>query len=449
MTAVPATTVDLATAARQLGMAEVGVQALVDAGFLATAEGAPGRFLLGDVKAVQARLADDVARDLFSEDPDGVDPQALFDALDGRSSEMARRAFELFQTVFPESSSWGEAEQARFIDQARGRFEAILAITLHGDDVDLAEEMAVVGAAAAETGSSLPQLLVVLRISRDLVVATAVEVAEERGRHWGLALSLLLTRVLPAVDRLTDAIAQGYWAAVIARDEEIDAQKSEFLGLITQDLRQPLTAILGLGATLEAYAGELGGERVQRIGGSIRRQSERIARLADDLHDVSRLEGRGLELQVRPVSVADVIPGALSSVAGASGDLVEVQVPAGAVVLADARRLEQVIANLVENALVHGVPPVVISAETGDGHVRIVVADAGPGVPDELVPTLFSRNRTLGRADRDRAAGTGLGLTLVRGLVEAMGGEVRYERHPDGSRFSLVLSTPADRRAST
>jgi len=365
---------------------------------------------------------------------------------------MAERAFDLFQTVFPEASSWGAVEQARFIDQARGRFEAILAITLHGDDVDLAEEMAIVGAAAAETGSSLPQLLVVLRISRDLVVATAVEVAEERGRHWGLALSLLLTRVLPAVDRLTDAIAQGYWAAVVARDEEIDAQKSEFLGLITQDLRQPLTAILGLGATLEAYAGELGGERVQRIGGSIRRQSERIARLADDLHDVSRLEGRGLELQVRPVSVADVIPGALSSVAGAAGaagDHVEVRVPAGAVVLADARRLEQVIANLVENALVHGVAPVVISAESGDGHVRIVVTDAGPGVPEELLPTLFSRNRTLGRADRDRAAGTGLGLTLVRGLVEAMGGEVRYERHADGSRFSLVLSTPADRRSST
>ena len=72
--------------------------------------------------------------------------------------------------------------------------------------------------------ASLPQLLLVLRISRDLVVQTAVEVAEERGRHWGLALSLLLTRVLPAMDRLTDAIAAGYWAAVVRNEEEARAR---------------------------------------------------------------------------------------------------------------------------------------------------------------------------------------------------------------------------------
>src|SRR5439155_18497320 len=76
----------------------------------------------------------------------------------------------------------------------------------------------------AWSGSPLPQLLVVLRISRDLVVQTAIELAEERGRHWGLALSLLLTRVLPAMDRLTDAIAQGYWAAVVGREEEARAR---------------------------------------------------------------------------------------------------------------------------------------------------------------------------------------------------------------------------------
>ena len=80
------------------------------------------------------------------------------------------------------------------------------------------------GANAAWSGSPLPQLLVILRISRDLVVQTAVELAEERGSHWGLALSLLLTRVLPAMDRLTDAIAQGYWSAILGREEEARAR---------------------------------------------------------------------------------------------------------------------------------------------------------------------------------------------------------------------------------
>jgi PAS domain S-box-containing protein len=70
----------------------------------------------------------------------------------------------------------------------------------------------------------LPRLLVILRMSRDLVVQTAVELAEGRGRHWGLSLSLLLTRVLPAMDRLTDALAQGYWAAILSREGEARAR---------------------------------------------------------------------------------------------------------------------------------------------------------------------------------------------------------------------------------
>src|SRR5205823_1173393 len=150
----------------------------------------------------------------------------LLDALDGRSDEMARRAFDIFATAFPEASGWTLSEQARFIDQARKRFEAILAVTGQGEEVDdaLVGDLRDVGAGAAWAGSPLPQLLVILRISRDLVVQTAVELAEERGRHWGLALSLLLTRVLPAMDRLTDALAQGYWAATLGREEEARAR---------------------------------------------------------------------------------------------------------------------------------------------------------------------------------------------------------------------------------
>src|SRR6202022_1330209 len=97
-----------------------------------------------------------------------------------------------------------------------------LAVTGQGAEVDeaLVGDLQEVGASAASAGSPLPQLLGILRISRELVVQTAVELAEERSRHWGLALSLLLTRVLPAMDRLTDALAQGYWAAVLGREQE-------------------------------------------------------------------------------------------------------------------------------------------------------------------------------------------------------------------------------------
>ena len=552
--------IDLGEAARLLSLSTDGVHALAAAGYLTpVADG--NSFALGDVKALHARMTDDVADSTIFGDPARVDPQALLDALDGKSEDMARRAFDIFQTVFPEAGGWTINEQARFIEQAKRRFEAILAVTAHGEAVDLASELAEVGAAAAWAGSSLPQLLVVLRISRDLVVQTAVEVAEERGRHWGLALSLLLTRVLPAIDRLTDAVAEGYWAAVLEREEEdkaryesvcehasdgvyeldfdgciqyanpslalilgrrlsdlhgahisevlipltghldacrsdrtpqrvelaierpdgvrreldlltfprfqgeqlagfqgivrdisavtdLEHQRNEFLGLITHDLRQPLTAVLGLGATLEGYAGELPADRLERMGTSIRQQSERMARLADDLYEVSRIEASALQVTPRPVELARVVKAALGTLHDA--DDVRVEVADGVVVQADVRGLEQVVANLVENALTHGAAPVVVRAVASSDVVELVVADAGRGVDPAERPTLFTRLRTRGEGAGSR--GGGLGLPLVRGLVEAMGGRVWYDEGASGgASFHLTLSTPrvfADRPES-
>jgi len=552
--------IDSGEAARLLSMSTDGVLALAAAGYL-TPIGAD-EFALGDVKALHARMTDDLAQRPIFDDPARVDPQALLDALDGKSEDMARRAFDIFQTVFPEAARWSMSEQARFIEQARQRFEAILAVTAHGEDVDLAIELAAVGAAAAWAGSSLPQLLVVLRISRDLVVQTAVEVAEERGRHWGLALSLVLTRVLPAIDRLTDAVAEGYWEAILGREEEdkaryesvcehatdgvyeldhdgriqyanpslalilgrrlselhgahisevlvplvghldacasdrapqraeltiarpdgvqreldvltfprfqgdelagfqgivrdmsavtdLEHQRNEFLGLITHDLRQPLTAVLGLGATLEGYAGELSVERLERMGASIRQQSERMARLADDLFEVSRIESAtGVLLNQRAVELQRVVDAALGTLVRAED--VRVEVAEDLVVQADARRLEQVVANLVENALTHGTAPVVVRAVAADDLVEIVVTDAGRGVDPADRSTLFTRLRT--RGDGPGSRGGGLGLPLVRGLVEAMGGRVWYDEGPSGgASFHLTLATPrvfADRSES-
>jgi PAS domain S-box-containing protein len=465
---------------------------------------------------------------------------------------MARRALGIFQQAMPEASIWTAEEQQRFVDQSSARFEAILAVTRAGDEVDdsLVEDLRDVGASAAWAGSPLPQLLVVLRISRDLVVQTAVEIAETRGQGSSQALALLLTRVLPALDRLTDALAQGYWAAVIGREEderaryehlveqssdgiyelditgrlsyanpslqamvgqsmldlegarlehifqvlgddgaealarldavstvsggaqvtfealradgvrrefhvvtfpriqdgevvgyqgvvqdvtavrEAERARHEFLAMVTQDLRSPITTILGLGVTLEAYATELSAERIRRTGASIRRQAERISRVADDLYEVSRLETHSLRLTLRPTDVAGAVDAALAALEDPSG--VEVEVPEGIEVLADGRRLELIVASLVENALNHGGPPVVVEAwEERDG-VDLVVTDAGPGIPAAAIPTLFTR------------PGSGIGLFLARGLAEAMGGRVAYEPGPGGrgSTFRVHLRRP-------
>jgi PAS domain S-box-containing protein len=567
-------------AAAMLDLPPVAVEALVGSGYLVPARvGESGPELpLSDVKAFLARNADNgagaemitaalaAAVPAAVADPDSqveLDPQELLDALDGRAPEMARRAFQIFSTVFPEAEGWSLRQQTSFIEQARGRFEAILAVTAQGSDVDTAlfEDLREVGASAARSGSPLPQLLVILRISRDLVVQTAIELAESGGRHAGLALSLVLTRILPAMDRLTDALAQGYWEATLGREEEalaryrhvverasdgvyeadldgrisyanpafavvvgrrlsglfgarlaevicpvdpsetvdelltvepdapvvhlavsradgvrrlisiqpsvrreggelvgyqgivrdetveeeLEADRAEFAALLRNDLRGPLATIVGLGATLESHAEEMSPSHAAAVGRSIRTQVERVSRLADDLSDISRLQTSRLRLYPRPVEVRPIVEAALGSVSRddrAPAGSITVDVPSGLNVLADPRRLEQIIANLVDNALSHGAPPVRVSSTIAGDEVRLIVADRGPGVTPAAAPRLFAGRATPTRLQQARSRDRGLGLTLVRGLAEAMGGRVWYERDETETRFLLAVPAP-------
>src|SRR5581483_3861697 len=121
--------------------------------------------------------------------------------------------------------------------------------------------------------------------------------------------------------RTADGEVVGYQGVVsdVTAVREAQRARNEFLAMVTQDLRSPITTILGLGVTLEAYADELSVERIRRTGASIRRQAERISRVADDLYEVARLETHSLRLTLRPTDVAGAVDAALTAVGDPSG----------------------------------------------------------------------------------------------------------------------------------
>ncbi|MGH9283428.1 MAG: sensor histidine kinase, partial [Acidimicrobiales bacterium] len=249
--------------------------------------------------------------------------------------------------------------------------------------------------------------------------------------------------------RIDDGELVGFQGVVsdVTAAHDVETEKNEFMALVTNDLRTPLSTIVSLASALEAPADGLTPERIRRVGSSIRGQAERVARLADDLSDITRLEARTFLLSPSPVELAPLVESALAKLGHPDG--VTVDLPPGLPVVADAQRLEQVLANLVENALEHGGSPVEVTAESVvNDMLELAVTDHGQGVPTSLVPTLFCRVRTLGRTDRDRSRGTGLGLTLVRSLVEAMGGRIWYETAPHGgASFRLTLPVPHRRQS--
>lgn len=233
---------ELDDAAIALGLPARAVEALSESGYLDGRPTADGRLVFSapDIKAFVARNADNgsgaglLDRVFASHDDrplshpavmgaadrrsDDMRPEELLDLLDERADLMAQRVLKMVVTVYPEAGGWTDQQQGRFVRRTKSRFEAVLAVAALGSEIEdsVYEDLKSIGAAAANSASDLQRLLIILRMSRDLVVQNAVELSDNDARHGGYALSLLLTRILPAMDRLTDALSSGYWEALFA-----------------------------------------------------------------------------------------------------------------------------------------------------------------------------------------------------------------------------------------
>ena len=225
--------------------------------------------------------------------------------------------------------------------------------------------------------------------------------------------------------------------------DEMERMRTEFLSLVSHELRAPLTAIKGSAATLLGEGANLEPAEVHEFSRIIDQQANQMRGLIGDLLDAGRIEAGTLSVAPEPTPVAGLVERARDTFTGAGGrQAVVANLPSGLPdVMADRRRIAQVLNNLLANAARHAPPAstVRVAAAREGTHVAISVADDGPGLAPELLPHLFRKH--LGGTSH--TAGHGLGLAICKGLVEAHGGRIRAESDGPGHGATITFTIPA------
>jgi two-component system phosphate regulon sensor histidine kinase PhoR len=220
--------------------------------------------------------------------------------------------------------------------------------------------------------------------------------------------------------------------------------RRDFVANVSHELRTPVATIRSAAETLRR-AEDAGPEATSEFMAMIERQAERLQRLVEDLLDLSRIESRQFRLRLENVFLEQVTEHVLA-VFRERAELRRIKlvsdIAPGVQLRADARALEQVLNNLVENAVKYGSEGGTVSVRAVlDGRMaRIAVADTGPGIEATHLPRLFERFYRVDAGRSRELGGTGLGLSIVKHLVEAMGGRIEVESVPGrGTTFTVTV----------
>ncbi len=263
------------------------------------------------------------------------------------------------------------------------------------------------------------------------------------GRPPGLALRRLVISLRGAEQR-----------------ERLERSRAELVSTVAHELRSPLTSVKGFTATLLAKWGRFTDDQKRVMLETVNADADRVTRLITELLDVSRIESGRMEVHRQLVDLPDrarkIIAGRVA--AGDAEDRYRLEVP-GALpeTWLDADKIEQILGNLVENAVRHGagivtivVEPAHLDSEEGElDAVAVAVRDQGEGISPDVAPRVFRQfwrgKPRSGSRRGQHGGGTGLGLYIVKGLVEAHGGTIGVRRAPGGGaefRFIVPAGTP-------
>jgi signal transduction histidine kinase len=275
----------------------------------------------------------------------------------------------------------------------------------------------------------------------------------DHGRATASIVLYYRKRYRPSELEFRVALALGQLAAAAVRNarlfteaQEANRLKDEFLATLSHELRTPLNVILGRTQMLTAAAGDAQRHAAEAVS----RNAVLLARLVDDLLDVSRITLGRVRLELQPVvfdSVVSSVVLALEPTARARGIAVAVENTSGSVtLLADATRLQQVAWNLLSNAIkfTPSGGRVTVRLDRRASHAALVVADTGAGIEPSFLPHVFEMFRQAESARTRQHGGLGLGLSIVRRLVELHGGSVAVSSDGagKGTTFTVLLPIP-------
>jgi signal transduction histidine kinase len=225
-----------------------------------------------------------------------------------------------------------------------------------------------------------------------------------------------------------------------AREE---LSRAELVSTVAHELRSPLTSVKGFTATLLAKWDRFNDDQKRLMLETVNADADRVTRLITELLDIARIDSGRLTVSRQVVDIGKVVTRHVAAMAarGEDPERFDVRVADGIPEMwVDADKLDQVLGNLLENAVRHGSGTVTIVVEPAGDGASVTVTDEGEGIPDEQRDRVFTRFWRSGRR-----GGTGLGLYIVRGLVEAHGGQIEVGSGPGGGarfRFVLPAATP-------
>jgi two-component system phosphate regulon sensor histidine kinase PhoR len=231
----------------------------------------------------------------------------------------------------------------------------------------------------------------------------------------------------------------------VTGERRLEEEKSDFVATISHELRTPMAAVFGAAETLLRRDLELEPEQRRALLEMIARQAHRLGQITEDVLLTRNLDRGEVQLERRPVDVAELVRATVSTLESRQADPVAVDVEVdedAALVSGDSDRIQQVLVNLLDNAFKYGGKgPIAVRVENANGSVRVSVADTGPGILPADAELIFEK---FFRADPQLTyapGGTGLGLYISRELAQRMGGSLEVVSSP-GAGATFVLELP-------